>query len=86
MFEIAKARAAVFFGNGHAQKAQIAEFAPKIVGKRVLFVDLGGARCDFGLGKGGNGFADRICGLAKIKFQSGKFEKCHGIYPALSTI
>lgn len=52
MFEIAKTRTAIFFGNRHAQQAKIPEFAPQIVGELVGFIDFCRARGDFGLGKG----------------------------------
>ena len=52
MLKITKPGAAVLFGNGHAQQAKITELAPQIVGEFVLLINLGRARCDFGLGKG----------------------------------
>ena len=48
MGEIAHVGAAVFFGHGHAEYAEFAEFAPQVHRKLVVAVDLGGSRGDLG--------------------------------------
>src|SRR5262249_51909113 len=69
MFEIAEARAAVFFFNRDAVQPECADFRPELARKFVGFVDIGGTRRDFVACEILDGFAKRIRGLAEIEVE-----------------
>src|SRR5260221_11598727 len=69
MFEIAEARAAIFFFDRDTMQSQSADLRPEIARERVCLVDLVGARCDFVGREIAHGVADRIGGLAEIEIE-----------------
>ena len=69
--QIAHARAAVFFGDGKAKQAHVAEFAPQIHRKLVGAVGFGSTWCDFFGGKAGNRITQHVDVFAEEEVQSG---------------
>ncbi len=69
MGEIAHVGAAVLLAHRHAEQAEIAEFLPQVGGEKIVAVDLGGARRDFGVGEGAHGFAQHDDFFAEMRNQ-----------------
>ena len=64
--EVAQARAAVGFGNRHAEQAQLAELLPHVGGEFVLRVDLGRARRQLRIAHALHGIAQGVEFLGEV--------------------
>jgi hypothetical protein len=71
MREVAHARAAVLARHGDAQQAHLAELAPQVLRKRVVVVDLRGARGDLGGGETAHGLAQASMSSPSSKARMG---------------
>ena len=69
--QVAHVGAAVLFGNGHAQHAQLAELLPQVHRELVGTVGFGSTGGDFSLGEGVDGIAQCIDVFAKLEVESG---------------
>ena len=69
--QVAHVRAAVLFWHGNAQQSHLAELAPQIHGKLVVFVDRRGARRNLFLAELVDAIAQHIDVFTEIKIQCG---------------
>jgi hypothetical protein len=76
--QVAHAGAAVLFGHGDAEHAELAHLAPQVHRKLVAAVGLRRARGDLGLGEGVHGVAQGVDLFAELEIQAGQV---HGASP-----
>ncbi|CAM5412138.1 hypothetical protein SSTU70S_01591 [Stutzerimonas stutzeri] len=69
--QVAKAGAAVFLGNGHAEQTHLAELLPHVGRKQVVLVDGRGARRQLGGDEGLHLLAQHVDGVAEGKVEAG---------------
>ncbi|MNZ67304.1 hypothetical protein D3C78_855480 [compost metagenome] len=69
MGQVAQAGTAVFFADGDAEQAHVAEFAPHVGGEQVVLVDLRRARCQLCRNEGLHLVAQHVDGFAEGEVQ-----------------
>src|SRR5580704_7253074 len=78
MREVAQAQAAIFLRRGNPVQAQFPHPRPKVARKRVVAVDLRGARSDLVLGEGPGAVTDHRGALAEIEVEGSRRVRDHG--------
>src|SRR5580704_3156633 len=78
MGEVAQAQAAIFLRRGNPVQAELPHPRPKVARKRVVAVDLRGARSDHVLGEGSGAVTDHRGALAESEVEGTRRVGDHG--------